>query len=1132
MSSNDITWQNRKDEKSFGYYKPLNNGLTLDKNGIKHGSGQIGEVRDDPRLHRRALFLCCDKALVWDEKQRNNTKDHGLRPLAVAYNQPRFMFDFHTAGGLMGHVWIGFVKDGQGKWFHEWADVNVSYVDGEMQYRLRDDEFPGVEVELGAIALSDAIGLLITAKVNQGGRGFLVWGYGGASGASHNWMKAEENYTFRSKFCDRNKIELRDNQFSLTREYTSDDSYFTNFERMLNKLPGWAPSVTGGCTRDCMLQLGSPKDMLISPAKLWEHSLSQSSTAGDHVVVGRCNIDSDNWACAMAVGTGSGIGDALKDTGKALQSARAYNARILSRVVAKTPDPYLDSAVAMTALLTEGTWAYESYVHGGWSWRMAYLGWRIWYGPLCYGWPDRVKKSIQSHIDISLNHDGDDMGAVGYMLEDGKTVYYNMNEVFIDHLRAYIDYTNDMELFRDIFEWVKGIVEWENRRLRPGSQLLYESVLNTWISDSHWNIRGQCAQASAYMYRAYSLLAELAARLCEDDEPFKNAAREIYTAMQNTLWMKRKGVFAESLDTRGKCQLHPEPELATLYHTIEFGLADEFQTAQMLDWAARNLRIESTTGEGKLYWSSNWFPNRGRKATHSTYILNYGEECNFALAQFQAGDAEEGYALLRGCMNGFFNGPAPGGLSCQCHEDGTQVANEDFADSSSMFGKAVVEGLFGIVPRIPNGKIILTPMFPEAWKTAAIETPLLSYEYKKSDGCVAIEWNSPNAIMLELNLPLRAMEVSSVLVDGVEVDFSEKPGIGFTWIGVTVSSGLKGTVAVHYRPRLCMPPRDVQNIKQGDIVTLDTGGGTEVYDPQGLLGNPSITAGKLQGNIVGNPGTGLLFVRQGGGCPWWEKIPLCIESAEERLPLVWKPLDIKDRDISRWALIDISSQFNASTPAEAIRQVVKCATAPAFPASRISFEYWIEHLIGRGLRKQEPSLDAWKSKVGKDGIGWTYEGIPFLSDAAGLCMTVVTLAGGYPSAIEMDTNIEGRELYLMLTGLTFPAQSHVVNLRIKLYDRDNNVTVHDLVNPFDIGDCWSVWAGRYHDTARNGFENLGGRFGVAGSHMVKDMTLPVEVDTEAHLLKLPIQGMHITKICVEAAANDAIFALMGVTALK
>ena len=148
-------------------------------------------------------------------------------------------------------------------------------------------------------------------------------------------------------------------------------------------------------------------------------------------------------------------------------------------------------------------------------------------------------------------------------------------------------------------------------------------------------------------------------------------------------------------------------------------------------------------------------------------------------------------------------------------------------------------------------------------------------------------------------------------------------------------------------------------------------------------------------------------------------------------------------------------------------------------------------------------------------------------------IVIITQTGPYAPSIEVPAEAPGRTLYLMLSGMSFPTQSHVVHLRVTLHYADGTVDTRDLVSPFDIGDCWSTWCGRWHDTAANGFENLGGRFGPAGSIEVPDLTKPINVDTEAHLVPFELQhGKPLERIRIEAVANDIVFGLMGATILK
>ena len=387
------------------------------------------------------------------------------------------------------------------------------------------------------------------------------------------------------------------------------------------------------------------------------------------------------------------------------------------------------------------------------------------------------------------------------MLEARNCVFYNMNEVFTDHLRQYYDYTNDRELMRKVFPVLKGIVAWEARRLQPDSRTpLYESSLDTWISDSHWYIRGQCTTASAYMLGAHRLLAELAEALGEDPTPYRQKAEAIRRAMHQTLWQPRQGVFAECLDTLGAKQLHPQPELPTIYHSAEFGAASPLEIYEMLHWVDNNLRQESTPGGGQACWSSNWFPNAGRSYTHSTYELSYGEQFNLALTNYLVGRADEAYALLRSAICGIYNGPAPGGLSCHMYADGRQRMNNEFADAISMWGRAVVEGMYGIRPKRPRGVVELSPQFPRGWSEASIKTLQFAYRWKRDEHQVSIQWQSPVTTAVELRLPLRARKIDQVEVDGKAVAYHLEPGVGQTWLNVKSPPAVRGTICVSSVP--------------------------------------------------------------------------------------------------------------------------------------------------------------------------------------------------------------------------------------------------------------------------------------------------------------------------------------------
>lgn len=1128
-----------------GVYTPVDGGFRIHMESSLPSASQgetvaIGLVNDNPRLHRRPLYPPSDKSLIWNEEQREKMAHCGFRPLVLAYNEPRFLFDFHAAGGLLGHLFIGLMHEGgEGKWFHQWSGIEVRYVNGEMVYALSDEAFPNVKVHLEAAAQADSVGLVIRVRVDGlDSPCSLVWAYGGASAFFTNYAMTAPQFTFSPDQCARDTIQFDDNSFTLFRAFDKTDAIMNEPFAAARFLPDWKAEIRGGSSWKTEHGFGDPAMFVVSPATLVSSSewVADSQEKQDKVAVFRAPVSRTGAEGYVVVGMGGDIEKALRHPRKAFEAAQERNKEIASRLVVETPDAHLNAAATMMAFATDGLWGDSTIMHGGWSWRFGYLGWRGWYGPVCLGWTDRIKRAIENYTRMGLIPKGDDAGALTSLLDTPGGVFYNMNEVFIDHVRQYFDYTNDLELMGRIFPVLESVVAWENRRLQPGNESLYESALNTWISDSHWYIQGQCTQASAYMLRAHELLGDLARRLGKDPVPYLDKARRIREAMQSKLWMKRDGVFAEYLDRRGHRLLHTEPELPTIYHSAEFVAADPLQIYQMLHWVDTHLLPTDTPGGGRFWWSSNWFPNSGRSYTHSTHEMAYGEEFNLALTDYLVGRVDEGYAIVRASLNGIFNGPTPGGLSCHSQIDGRQRANDEFADGISMWDRLIVEGLFGIRPKMQDDLVELSPMLPESWPSARIETKHFSYAFTRKNDTMSIKWSSAIPVFVRLHWPFRNAKIGQIANTGTKAAHLE-PGFGITWLVIENEKAKQGEFvfdAAADTSIFCEP----LCVTRGEHISINVCGGAKVgnlQDPQGLLANVELNRNALECDVVGSPGHGVLFVEiLDSARPRWAPIDVTIQDPAPAQRRPWARPDAGDHDLARWTLIDCTPVFNASIN-EALEKVNNEATPPPPGASRVGFDYWRSHLGARhhGDPVQVPSDETWRKKIGTDGIAWTADGIPFKTSKEGSNIAIITQTGPYTPSIDVPVKGAGRTLYLMLSGMSFPTQSHVVHLSVTLHYADGTVDTRDLVSPFDIGDCWSTWCGRWHDTAANGFENLGGRFGPAGSIEVPDLTKPINVDTEAHLVPFELQhGKPLEKIRIEAVANDIVFGLMGATILK
>jgi len=798
----------------------------------------------------------------------------------------------------------------------------------------------------------------------------------------------------------------------------------------------------------------------------------------------------------------------------------------------------------MNAFANEGTWGGESFVHGGLAWRDYYLGWRINYGPMCYGMKDYVRRNIENNARLGFIKDGPDAGAVMDQFErqPNGTVTYGMYEVFLDMARQYYEYAPDEDFAEMMIPVLKGCIERAKRRLLPGEEMLFESSLNTWISDSHWYRMGQCTTSSAYMYNAYRFLE----RLLKDSEEasyYKQEAQRIRDDANRILWQPKEGVFAEAKDTLGYKMLHGQAELATIYHSSKFGLADDMQIYQMLDWIERSLPYEITDNGGRMYWNSNWFPNDGRSFSHSTFFIEPGETFNTALIYQRLGLADEGYELIKSAYMTVFGGrnpgvhavdmeraearcgykiirETPGGLSANITINGTQRGNVEFADCTSMFGRAVFEGVFGILPRLDEGRIEVCPCIPSEINNASITSKYFSYTFERVADRINFTFTLPEIVNLRLIFCLPPAIVSSATLDGADLDYTMEDGFGMVRVVMQLADILTGKICLNYKPVCGINPKDTRVITAGESLSLQYENETVVGydDPQGLLVEPR---------------EGVLFLHMNAqGARYIKPVKLRMKKTSREL---WKPVADEFAEPHKWSMIDMDELFNAASPDEVLRVVPAKTPPPPMPYNQVNHWYWSAHYLERCADFVDiPSDERWRDMVGDDGVAMTGEGIPFRSKREGNYMAMASLTGSaYTDQIRINCpGVKGRAIYMLVTGITFPMQSHVENVRITLVYKSGVRDEHRLVNPFDIGDTWSTLWERWHDTARNGFESLGGRTG-ADSSAGLDLTKPIKTDTEAHIMRFLMRANdELSYIEFRIIANDVAFGVMGVTVLE
>ena len=268
---------------------------------------------------------------------------------------------------------------------------------------------------------------------------------------------------------------------------------------------------------------------------------------------------------------------------------------IMSRVEINTPDPLFNTLGSVLMAAADGLWDGKTWQHGCIGWRIPLAGWRGCYVGDAVGWTDRSYRHFQAYarsqvkdVPATLPHPrqdsamnmaraekrwGTQMYSNGYICRypDRNDVmhHYDMNLNYIDGLLWHLSYDADERKLREFWPVLKSHLEWEKRNFDPDGDHLYDAYCCIWASDALYYNGGAVTHSSAYNYRGNLLAARIAEIIGEDGKPYREEAEAILRAMNERLWMKDRGHWAEFQDLMGLKRLHKSAALWTIYTPID-----------------------------------------------------------------------------------------------------------------------------------------------------------------------------------------------------------------------------------------------------------------------------------------------------------------------------------------------------------------------------------------------------------------------------------------------------------------------------------------------------------------------------------------------------------------------------------
>ena len=841
---------------------------------------------------------------------------------------------------------------------------------------------------------------------------------------------------------------------------------------------------------------------------------------------------------------------------------------LAGRIRITTPDPYFNTLGGALAVAADGIWGEEGvWLHGAVGWRMPLSGWRAAYVGDVLGWHDRARTHFDNYaasqvteVPNTISHPAQDSALAlarsakiwgtpqysnGYICRNprrnNQMHHYDMNLCYIDELLWHFNWTGDLEYARRMWPLLTLHLAWEKRNFDPDNDGLYDAYACIWASDALYYNSGAVTHSSAYNYRGNKLAALIAEKIGEDPTPYREEADKILKALNTRLWLPERGHWAEFQDFMGHRRLHEDAAVWTIYHALDSDVADPFQAYLATSYIDREIpHIPVVTSDDVLaadavlpvnagpyaHWqeqlkAAGAAVNAGKYATVATtdwmpysWSINnvaFAEVMHTSLAYFQAGRREAGFKLLKSSvLDGMYLGDSPGNFGQISFYDAARgECYRDFGDPIGVASRALIQGLYGILPDALNGRLLIKPGFPEEWEYASLHTPDIDFDFKAGEAATGkyssrdcslytVTHRLPAVRNLELQFSARRSAVARLTVNGQNAAWrlvENSVGRPMLSVSVPAASGEEVTINVAWEGELLEAPASV-----------------DAY--------PATRVRKA--------GPVSFIAMEQGQMKWWAPVEHPVSDKGK------KPVpagDFKAVDSARCTPVDMQKVFNANVT-DIFRNEYLSPRSPytTLQLPKQGIGEWCHPL------KTADIDDSGLRATVRKGLLETKLGIPFRTPAEGHNIAFTSLWDNYPDSLQIPLQGKASRAYLLMAGSTNHMQCHIDNGVIRVYYEDGTCDTLSLVNPdnwppieqifFEDGKSFNRHApSLYRLRLKTGelSNNFGEELGFTG--------VSREVDGGAAvLLEMPLNaGKKLSHLVLETLSNEVVIGIMGIT---
>jgi hypothetical protein len=825
--------------------------------------------------------------------------------------------------GMGGNLKFGLSDGKTSKWLTDAQTIIARYRPGSMLYTIADPMLAGGNLEMVVLPLAEAEGLIVKLTSGQLPDNLeLVVAYGGATGKKFSregdlGADPESSFDLNPAYCADNEYQISGTRFAVYFGSGPDKSEAERYWNSAQPTPEQQNEIrlkskrqlAGLFPPDCQLKISDANSQAAPD------DFQRSEATANPALSGMLPLKStaDYWFLI----TNPETFQLPEYTALPVVFEKAEKQRksIAERIQINTPDPYLNTVGGALAIAADAIWEAPSYLHGAVAWRMRLNGWRGAYAADALGWHDRAQTHFSEYIKAqylepasgpsvpdpktNLARQEEKVGTAifteGYVSRNPGKVsppnHYDMNLVFFDQVLRHFNWTGDTAYLRRLWPAIERHLAWEKRNFDADNDGLYDAYACIWASDALQYSGGGVAHSSAYNYFANKTAAHLAGLIGMSPKPYQTEAERILTALNRYLWLPAQGWFAEYKDLLGRQLVHPSAALWTIYHAIDSEVPDGFQAWQCLRYIDSQIphipvRANGLSGEYYTLSTTNWMPY-----TWSINNVASGEVFHTALAYWQAGRNNEAFRIMKSSLLDYmYLGTSPGNFGQISYYDAFRgELYRDFADGIGIASRALTEGLFGIRPDATNGKLLISPGFPDDWNSASIKTPDIALKFGRDGKTDQYHIESEYFRKLQLKLRIKAQtdQVKRVQVNGLKVEWTcISDAVGSPEIEISFPACETYDIRVEWqgsKPEQ-LKPADFYALGDRLKISLPKAAITDVNDPQQILRQLQFNDHSLLAVVSGEWGTRTAFVKlRQGDLSWWHPLQFEVRPAVEIL---------------------------------------------------------------------------------------------------------------------------------------------------------------------------------------------------------------------------------------------------------